>query len=257
MLLAVDIGNTNVHCALFDGPELCRRWRVATDAARATGDVGLGPGGRGTVSAAVICSVAPSAAARVGSRLVRDLRCDPLWVRSAAQTGLTTRYADPDSVGIDRLVACRAALEAYHRDAVVVDFGTAITVDLVTSAGVHLGGAIGPGMEAAVETLAQRAELLNAFELAPPRRAIGVSTQECLQVGFVRGFAGLVDRLVEDAVAEASWSLSEVACVATGGRAELFVGVSRCLRDLRPALVLEGLRAIWQDAQTHTAGEPA
>ncbi|MFQ6096184.1 MAG: type III pantothenate kinase [Armatimonadota bacterium] len=247
--MAVDIGNSNVHCGVFDGPRLRRRWTVPTQTVRDTGELDLPPESARALGTVVVCSVAPSASATLREWLSRNADAPALWVESVGQTGLTTRYSSPESVGIDRLVACRAALEAYRGRAVVVDVGTATTVDLVTSDGVHLGGAIGPGVDVAANALSREAELLRPVRLDVAPCAIGTNTEECVRIGFVRGFAGLVDRLIEDAVAEAGWSLPDVPCVATGGRADLVARLSRRVREVRPALVLEGLRAIWQEAR--------
>ena len=241
----MDVGNTSVHLGLFDGSELVRHWRMASDRARRARSMRLRADEAKRVSAAVMCSVAPSLAAHVKEVLQATLGVQPMQVQRAAQTGIRTRYEDPETVGIDRLVTCRAAYELCGDAVVVVDIGTATKVDAVSGDGVHLGGAIGPGIDLSARALAERAELLRAFTPRRPRRAIGTSTPECLNSGFVIGFAGLVDSLVRAMSEE-----MHVAglCIATGGGARLIAPWSEEIEYVDEALTLKGLRIIYAEA---------
>jgi len=241
MLLALDVGNTSVHCGLFDGSELVRRWRLPSDRARRARSLRLRADEAKHVTSAVMCSVAPSLASHVVELLGTRAGVEPIVVRRAAQCGIPTRYERPETVGIDRLVTCRAAYELCGDAVVVVDVGTAITVDAVSVDGTHLGGAIAPGIDLSAAALAERAELLRPFKPTRPARSIGTTTPECLNSGFVIGFAGLVDHIVRAMNEE-----MHIAglCIATGGRARLIAPWSEEIEHVDEALTLQGLRII-------------
>jgi type III pantothenate kinase len=244
MLLALDVGNTSVHLGVFEAGELVRHWRLPSERARRARSLRLRADEAAEVDSAVMCSVAPSLAAHVSKVLCAQTGVEPVAVQRAAQTGIATRYAKPETVGIDRLVTCRAAYELCRDAVVVVDVGTAVTVDAVSPDGAHLGGAIGPGIELSAAALAQRAELLRPFRLARPKSAIGTTTLECLRSGFVIGFAGLVDHVVR-AINEQMHVAG--LCIATGGGARLIAPWSEEIEYVDEALTLRGLRMIHEE----------
>lgn len=243
MLLALGIGNTCVQLGLFRGEELLRSWRIAEPTAR-TPDLGLTPEEEGAVEAVIACSVAPSALAGVRAALEGSRLPGVRLVERAAQSRIATRYCDPETVGMDRLVACRAARDLHGAPCLVVDLGTAITFDAVSAQGEHLGGAIAPGVGVSARALAAEAELLTTFELACPTGAIATSTRACLDSGFVLGFAGMIDEMVRRTRDEMQ---ARVRAIATGGDAGLIVPHCREIEIVDEGLVLQGLRLIHED----------
>jgi type III pantothenate kinase len=244
MLIALDVGNTTVHCGLFDGSSLVRQWRLPSDRARRARTLRLRADEREHVTSAVLCSVAPSLAEHVMEVLHATVGIQPAVVQRAAQSGIQTRYEKPDSVGIDRLVTCRAAYELCRDSVVVVDVGTAITVDAVSAEGEHLGGAIAPGIDLSATALTDRAELLAPFKPRRPGKAIGTCTLDGLNSGFVIGFAGLVDHIVRAMNEE--MHIAGI-CIATGGRARLIAPYSEEIEHVDEALTLNGLRIIHEE----------
>ena len=151
-------------------------------------------------------------------------------------------YDNPKEVGPDRIADAVAAYEKYGGPTVVVDFGTANTIEAISAQGEYLGGAIFPGIEISLDALFGRAAALRRVELVPPRNVIGKSTVESIQSGAIYGFSGQVDAMVERFQEE----LGPCAVVATGGLAELIIPHSRTIEHFEPWLTLEGLRIIWE-----------
>lgn len=233
-----------MHCGLFDGSDLVRQWRLPSDRARRARRLRLRADERELVTSAIMCSVAPSLAEHVEHILQATLGIEPAVVQRAAQSGIQTRYEKPETVGIDRLVTCRAAYELCSDSVVVVDVGTAITVDAVSAEGVHLGGAIAPGIDLSAAALTDRAELLSAFKPRRPGHAIATSTVDGLNSGFVIGFAGLVDHIVRAMNEE--MHIAGI-CIATGGSARLIAPYSEQIEHVDEALTLDGLRIIHEE----------
>lgn len=249
MLLAIGIGNTCVHLGLFEAGDLGRAWRIPTALLAHEADLGLRPEEGGAVQAVVACSVAPSVLQRVRVALDGLQGANLYLIEHAAQTGVPTRYTDPETVGIDRLVACRAARDLHGTPCVVVDMGTAVTFDAVSADGEHLGGAIAPGLGTSARALAAEAELLRDFQPTDPQggTAIATSTAGCLDSGFVLGFAGMIDEMLRRMRKEMR-VLAQA--IATGGDAALVVPHCREVDLLDESLVLQGLRLIHEDNRT-------
>jgi len=249
MLLAIDIGNTNIVCGLFRGPELLAAWRLSTDYhatvdelhLQLMGFMRLGGFEAGAVEGAALACVVPPLCEPV-SELCRRLGVEPLVV-SAASAGIPIRYDHPQEIGADRLVNGVAAWEKYRRALLVVDFGTATTFDYVTARGEYAGGIIAPGVVSAAEALFQKASRLPRAEIfSAPSRVIGRDTASGLNSGLVLGFAALVDGLVERARAE----VGDLFVLATGGLAPYIAPHSRTIQVVEENLTLEGLRLIYE-----------
>jgi type III pantothenate kinase len=247
MLLAIDIGNTNIVLGLFEGERLAASWRLRTEH-NATADELLlqlsglmnlaGLSGE-RVSAAAVACVVPPLAAPVREMCLR-LGAEPLFV-DARTAGIETDYDNPAEIGADRLVNAVAAWERWRRALLVVDFGTATTFDYVTARGAYGGGIIAPGIVSAAEALFQKASRLPRVEIfAAPERVIGRDTASGMSSGLVLGFAALVDGLVERARAE----VGDLYVVATGGLASCIAPHSRTIEAVEENLTLEGLRLI-------------
>jgi type III pantothenate kinase len=250
VLLAVDVGNTNVVLGVFRDGELVAHFRLGSDRSRTAHEYGvfvrslfsaahLSPQQVGRVA---IASVVPPLTG-VLAETTRDVfGVEPLILAPGMDLGLTVRVDVPWEVGIDRLANAVAAREKVGAPAIVVDFGTATTVDVVDADGAYAGGLIAPGMVTAAEALFQRAAKLPRVELVRPARAIGKSTVEAMQAGIVLGFAGQVDALVRRVRAELGSPQAPV--LATGGLASLVVGEAQTPMQVEPFLTLYGIRSM-------------
>jgi type III pantothenate kinase len=249
VLLALDVGNTNVHYGVFRGERLAARGDFANDRARTADELGellaglLREGGvdPGAIRDAVVGSVVPAVTGTVAAAVRAACALAPLVLASGADAGIPVRYDDPRELGIDRLANAVAGFARHGGPLVVVDLGTATTVDAVAGDGTFLGGAIAPGLGIAIEALARRAPRLPPVELARPAAAIGTTTAACLQSGVVLGYAGLVGALVDRVAREVGGA---PAVVVTGGLAGLVARAAGLAGAVEPDLTLEGLRLI-------------
>lgn len=249
MLLAVDIGNTNVKLGAFRGPELLATWRVATDARRTPDEyaalVTALLGMRGMTPAQVarvaVCSVVPPLTA-VFRDVVRDVfGAAPLVVGENVETGLRVLYDPPSDVGADRLVASTAAYRRLGGPVIVVEFGTATVFDAVSDAGEYLGGAIHPGLQLAAEALFTGTSQLRRIELRRPTAAIGRTTIAAIQSGVVLGHVGMVEGMIARFRREVG---EHARVVATGGLARLIAAETSVFAVVDEDLILHGLRLI-------------
>lgn len=249
MLLAVDVGNTQTHIGCFAEAELRESWRLATDGSATADELALAISGlfqlRGvefaSVDAAIVSSVVPRLAPEYTRMCERYLDLACLIVGPTIRTGIAIRTESPHELGADRIVNAVAAYETYGRACVVVDFGTAITYDAISTAGEYLGGVIAPGIEISIEALASRAAKLPKIDLVEPEAVIGRSTQQSIQSGIVYGFAGQIDGIVRRLVAELG---EQTRVVATGGNASAIVPFCETIDDVDELLTLQGLRLI-------------
>lgn len=239
MILTIDIGNTSIHAGLFEGRRLRRRLSLPTPLARQPAALRrrLARLGRGAAQA-VVCSVVPWATPRV-VRALRAAGCSRVRVVGRdLRVPLKNRYRYPRQVGQDRLVGAYAAWRAYQRACIVCDFGTAITIDLVTAKGEYLGGVIAPGLGISLEALASRTALLPKVTLRQPPEPLGRDTANSIRAGVLYGCAALCDGLVGRLKARYA---PKAFVVATGGSSALIARHTRSIGRLRPYLVLEGL----------------
>jgi type III pantothenate kinase len=255
MLLAVDIGNTNIVTGLFKGGKLVRHWRVSTVKERTADEYGImlsgliegsGSGRVDNIKGSIISCVVPSLKETFVEALSRYVGTKPLVVGPGTKTGMPILTDDPREVGADRIVNAVAAYAIYRSSLIVVDFGTAVTFDYVTAKGEYAGGAIAPGIAVASEALFQRTALLARVELAKPRHIVGKNTEESLKAGIFYGFVGLIDGIVERMKEEAG---SNPRVIATGGLATLVIKESRTITDVDEFLILKGLKTIYEENQ--------
>ena len=258
MLLAIDIGNTNIVLGLYDlvvragvpRAGLRAHWRIETRSSR-TGDeyaamllplFSLAGVGFGDVTAVIVSSVVPPALSPI-ERLCRDhLRREPSVVGPGMKTGIPILYDNPREVGADRIVNAVAAHARWPQGAIVVDFGTATTFDVVTPRGEYAGGIIAPGLMVSADALYSRTAKLPRVEITRPRTAIGKNTVASIQSGLVFGYAGLVDALVGRIRSEIDF---EPRIVATGGLAPLIAAESSTINECDDMLTLDGLRLLY------------
>jgi type III pantothenate kinase len=272
MLLAIDSGNTQTVIGLFDGKRLADHWRIATVAERTADELALmiqqflafhgfapflvdavgvpTPRARATgadvddapINGVVLSSGVPRVTAELREMTERYFGFPALVLGPGVRTGMPILYDNPKEVGADRIANAVAAYDLYGGPSIVVDFGTANTIEAISEKGEYLGGAIFPGIEISMNALFERAAALGRVELVAPRHVIGKSTVESIQSGCVYGYSGQVDALVDRFQAE----LGECAVVATGGLAEPIITNSRTVQHYEPWLTLAGLRIVFE-----------
>ena len=254
MLLAIDVGNTNTVIGMYDDVKLVDHWRIATNAERTSDELGLlfaqfiglhGFTFGDHVDGVAICSGVPRVTAAIRDMTERYAGFQPLVLGPGVKSGMPILYEDPKEVGPDRIADAVGAYDLYGGPTIVVDFGTANTIEAISAQGEYMGGAIFPGIEISLDALFGRASLLRRVELVEPRHVIGKTTMESIQSGVVYGYAAQVDGLVGRFQKE----LGECSVVATGGLAELIMPLSTTIQHHEPWLTLHGLRIIWQRNQ--------
>jgi type III pantothenate kinase len=251
MLLAVDVGNTETVVGVFQDEELSSRWRIHTSPERTADELALLFGGfmaqaglsfDRNVTGVVLSSVVPRATENLREMVSRYFRFDPVVVEPGIKTGLPVLTDNPREVGADRIVNALAAYTKYGGPAIVVDFGTATTFDVVSEKGELLGAAIAPGLHVAARALFEQTARLPLVELVAPKSPVGKNTVESVQAGLVFGFAAMVDGMVE----RISKDLGEPTVVATGGLAPNVIGECKTVDHHDPWLTLEGLRLVFE-----------
>ena len=251
MLLAIDLGNTNLTFGLFEGDRLSHDWRLATRRDSMPDELGLAmvqlmrqEGFEAKdVDAVVVASVVPPLNSNLLQAIQRYFGREPLMVGPGIKTGLKIHYRDPKEVGADRIVAAMAAYRKYGGPLIIIDFGTGTTYDVVSKAGDYLGGAIAPGMGISVEALYERAARLQRVELKAPPTVIGRTTAESMQAGIIFGFTAQVEGMVARIRKELG---NDARVIATGGLAGLIAAETPVIEQVDQLLMLEGLRLIYQ-----------
>jgi type III pantothenate kinase len=249
VLLVVDVGNTQTHIGAFRGDELVHDWRFATVRESTADELGarlrnllaLRELGFEDLEASILSSTVPQLRPEWTATARRYLGHEMPVVGPGLRTGMPIRMDNPREVGPDRLVNAVAAFARAGGPCVVVDFGTALTYDIVSVAGEYLGGIIAPGVEISMEALTSRAAAIPRIDLTPPRALIGKSTVEAIRSGVIYGFAGQVDGILARLRAELG---AATAAIATGGLAGAIVPFCALIDDVDPLLTLTGLRLI-------------
>lgn len=252
MLLAIDVGNTGTHFGAFEGDELVKHWRMATDPV-ATADelavsfvtiLGLDGIERGRIDGMIVSTVVPELAHEYEGLSERHLGAgECLTVGPQLKTGMAIRVENPHELGADRLVNAIAAYERTGGASITVDFGTSTNFDVVSAAGEYLGGVIAPGVEISLAALTARAAKLPRVDLSWPKTAIGRNTEAAIQAGFGYGFAGLVDGVIRRIAAELA---DKPHAIATGGLAATIAPLCETIDEVDDLLTLTGLRLIWE-----------
>lgn len=250
MLLVLDIGNTHTCVGIFDGACLIADWRLTSER-RTEDELGIYLTGllnmtkisQDLISGSIISSVVPPLEAAWSRGICKYLGIEPMVVSSELDLGIKVGYETPAEVGADRLVNAVAAVHHYGCPVIIVDFGTAVTLDYVTSNCVYLGGAIAPGLLASIEALFGKTAKLPLVTLEPPKRVVGRSTSESMRSGILIGYAGLIDGLV-DRMSQEQKETPKV--IATGGHAEVVARWSSRINTVDSNLTLEGLRLIYE-----------
>ena len=251
MLLTVDIGHTNIVLGLYDGAQLRDSWRAATDPRRTADEYAVTIyeflARRGyrieQIADCAVSSVVPALTPVFRDLAKRYWEIDPLVVSVDIDLGLRVLTDNPREVGADRIVNAVAAKALYGAPAIVIDFGTATTWDVVNADGDYIGGAIAPGVGISAEALASRAARLHRIELTFPPSAIGKNTDAAMRVGILYGYVGIVEGLTERIRRELG---GNVRVIATGGLAGLIAAQTPVIERVDPDLTLLGLRLLWE-----------
>ncbi len=252
MLLAIDVGNSNVVLALFEGETLLESWRLHTNTSHTSDDWWIAvkhlAEDAGTDIAAVdgviISSVVPVVGQAMTQMCGRYLHVEPVRVHAHLPLDLGLEVKDPDSVGADRICNVVAVRELYSTPCVIVDLGTATTFDVVNEAGHFIGGSIAPGIEGSARQLFSGAALLSAVDLKVPETVIGRDTETNLQSGIIYGVVDQIDGMVARIREETGWE--ELSVVLTGGLGGLIAGELRTPVTYDPDLTVKGLRLIYE-----------
>jgi type III pantothenate kinase len=258
VILVCDVGNTETTIGVYDGESLRGHWRVMTDVPRTADEFGLllrqiliDDGINPThIQGAAIGSVVPRVTAPLFAACRQWLRDKPvLLVDGRSSLPITLDVEEPLTVGADRIVNTLAASQLFRRDAIVVDLGTATTLDCITGDGVFLGGVIAPGVLMMSESLSRKTSKLPATELVLPKSVIGRRTEECIRAGVVYGAADQIDGLVRRV--KAAWPRPQKPMViGTGGLAEMFQPLCREIEQVDPYLTLRGLEIAYRILHT-------
>jgi type III pantothenate kinase len=251
MLVALDVGNTNVTIGAFQDQRLLARWRLSTAREQTADEWGilirnlflLSELELRAIHGIIISSVVPPLDPALAQMAEDYFSLPAMFVTPETDTGLKICYDNPREVGADRIVNSVAAFHKYGGPCVVVDLGTAITFDAVSACAEYLGGLICPGIGMAVESLFAKTARLPLVEFREPARLIGTNTVASIQAGLYFGAIGMIDGILERLLAELG---PQTTLVATGGQARLIVRGSRYLEKLDEDLTLQGLRLIWE-----------
>ncbi len=249
MLLAVDVGNTNIVYGLFDGERLVHQFRVESARGRTADEyavqlralLDMNDIAPSAVDAAIIACVVPSLTDPMVQLVQRAFEREALVVGPGIRTGMAILIENPREVGADRIADAVAGYDRAKGGVIVVDFGTSTNFDVVTPKGEYLGGVLAPGLQISADALFARAAKLPRVEIARPPKVVGRNTVHAMQSGIVYGYVGLVDGIVERLLAELGFPC---AVVATGGLAPLIAPMSKTIGDVDDHLTLTGLRIL-------------
>ena len=252
MILTLDIGNTNMKSALFDGAEMKQYWRLATNRNRTSDEYGmsmmnlLGHYGidPAQVEGIMMSSVVPQINFTIEHMCRNYFGTEPMKIEPGVKTGINIKYENPRELGSDRIANAVAAYELYGGPCITIDFGTATSFGAISARGEFLGGAICPGLKLAADALTENTAKLPRFELVKPQSVIGRNTVTNMQAGIVYGYIGQIKYLVNRMKQE--MGVPNIRVIATGGLAVLVAGESSVIDVMDGLLTLKGLRLIYE-----------
>ena len=260
MLLAIDVGNTNIVLGVFEGDLLTESWRLVTMRERTADEIGIlvthlferSDIDVSRIDGIILSSVVPPLTRTMEEMCERFFEKAPVTVDPALNTGMPVLYQPATDVGADRVVNAVAAYEAFGRaekiPLIVVDFGTATTFDAISLRGEYIGGVICPGIGISADALFQRAARLPRVDVRKPPAIIGQTTVTSMQAGLFFGYVSMVDGIVARMRTELEDGARGL-CIATGGMADVLASETNAIQRVEPDLTLQGLRIIWQRNQ--------
>jgi type III pantothenate kinase len=234
MLLAIDVGNSNIIFGIFEGERLIKQWRLQTFPF-------LFPKIKIPVDKVVIASVVPSLDRKLVTAVKKRFRLNPFFVTAQNIAGLKIKLVNKKEVGADRVVNALAAYKIYGGPAIVFDFGTATTFDVVSARGEYLGGAIAPGIMLARDALYRQTAKLPKIKIEAPRRVIGKNTRQAMRSGLVYGCAAMAEGMIERIKSSLVPRPSSLKIIATGGLAPLICKYLKLIDKIDLELTLKGL----------------
>lgn len=253
MILTLDIGNTNIKTALFEGMEMRQYWRISTDRQRSSDELGLllmnllqyNRIDRGQIDGIMMSSVVPQINFTVEHMCRNYFGIEPMKIEPGVRTGINIKYENPRELGSDRIANAVAAYELYGGPCITIDFGTATSFGVISERGEFLGGAICPGLKLAADALTERAAKLPRFELTKPESVIGRSTVTNMQAGIVYGYVGQVDYIVRKMKSEIGGT-EHIRVIATGGLSRMIASETSTIDIIDGLLTLKGLRLLYE-----------
>jgi len=252
VLLAINVGNTNISVGIYEGKRLVNSWRLATIKEKTSDEFGvffttifrnenISPG---DVEAVIIASVVPPIMYSLEHSVRKYFSKEPIVIGPGIKTGINVRYENPRELGADRIVNAVAAFELYGGPIIVVDFGTATTFNAVSGKGEFLGGVICPGVKISAEALYQRTAKLPRIELVSTDSVLGRNTAVSMQSGIYNGYIGQVNHIVQKMKAE--MKEDNIKVIATGGFSRIIADGAPSIDEQNANLTLEGLRIIYE-----------
>lgn len=251
MILTMDIGNTNIKVALFEGRHMCEYWRVATSRTYSSDEYGIilssmfaNKGVKmGDVRGIIISSVVPTINFTIEHMCQNYFHMDPMWVIPGVKTGINIKYENPRELGSDRIANAVASYTLYGGPCIYIDFGTATSFGVVSKDAEFLGGCICPGLKVASEALTNGTAKLPHVELVRPERVINKTTISNIQSGLIYGYVGQVQFIVNRMKDELGQNAK---VIATGGLARLIAPDSKVIDEIDGSLTLKGLEIIYE-----------
>ncbi len=253
MLLTIDIGNTNMVFGIYKGEEMLGSFRLSTNSTATSDELGILAvsyferfGYRTEdLKACIIGSVVPQVMYSVTSAIIKYFGVEPLVVGTDVDTGLkfAPRCYETGRLGADRAINCISATQKYGAPFVILDFGTATTIDAVGPDGVYMGGTIGPGLQVSLDALVSRTAMLPRVELQMPQTVLGRNTEEQIQAGVVAGYVGNMEYLIRQVMEE--MDCEGIKVIATGGLSRMIAQQTDRINIVDPMLTMDGLRMIF------------
>lgn len=261
MLLAADIGNTHIVLGVLEGEKVLFEMRLATDRGKTSDQyameilkiLSLNGIRREQIEDCILSSVVPPVMNAVRSGMMKILHREPLVVGPGVKTGLNIRMDDPSSVGTDRIVIAVGALSRYEPPMILMDFGTATTMEVIDPKGTYVGGCIIPGVRTALDGLISKTAQLPNVALEAPEKIIGTNTEKCIRSGLIYGAAAMTDGMIERTQQELGASCR---VIATGGLAHVVIPLCKQKVQIEDDLLIEGLRVIYEKNRKRRTMKP-